>query len=340
MTTRRGFASDNNAPIHPAVLEAIVRANEGHALAYGDDDLTPRAVEILRHHVGEAAEVYFVLTGTGANVLGIDAVTRPHNSIICPETAHLHEDECGAPERFTGCKVLPCETPDGKLRPADVERHLRGIGFEHHSQPRVVSISQSTEVGTVYTAEEVRLLADVAHENGMLLQMDGARIANAAASLGCGLSDITSAAGVDVLSLGGTKNGMLAGEAVVFFDPAHAQDFRYLRKQGMQLTSKMRYVAAQFIALFEDGLWYSNAQHANAMARRLAEGLADAPGIEIAYPVEANAVFAVLPAERVDELRRAFPFYMWDDNLSLARLMTSWDTTEEDVDGFVALLKE
>ena len=333
----RGFASDNNAAIHPEVLAAIAAANEGHAAAYGDDDWTARGAACLKEHFGPEVQVFFVLTGTGANVLGLQAATRPHHSVVCPDTAHIHEDECGAPERFTGCKVLPCETPDGKLTPGDVERHMVGIGFEHHSQPRVVSISQATELGTVYTPEEVRELADFAHDRGMVLQMDGARLANAAASLGTGLREITGDAGVDLLSFGGTKNGMLAGEAVVFFDPSLAADFMYVRKQGMQLFSKMRFVAAQFEALFAGDLWLRNASHANSMARRLAEGLTGADGVQVVRPVEANAVFAVVSESRREVLREAYPFYVWDDGTGVCRLMCSWDTTEEDVDSFVSI---
>ncbi len=338
MSAGRGFASDNNAGIHPRVLAAIERANEGHAPAYGDDEWTAAATAVLERHLGEGIAVFFVLTGTGANVLGLQAVTEPHNSIICPESAHIHEDECGAPERFTGCKVLPCETVDGKLRPEDVERHLVGIGFEHHSQPRVVSISQTTELGTLYTREELRALADFAHGHGLLVHMDGARIANAAAALDLGLREFTRDVGVDLLSLGGTKNGMLAGEAVVFFDPSHARDFKYTRKQGMQLFSKMRFTAVQFEEMFGGDLWIENARHANAMARRLADGLEGTPGVTITQPVAANAVFAVLPEERVGSLQEAFPFYLWDDERTLARLMCSWDTTPEDVDAFVRMV--
>jgi threonine aldolase len=339
VSVNRGFASDNNAAIHPDVLSAIVGANVGHAPAYGDDPWTERALQVLEEHFGEGIQAFFVLTGTGANVLGIDAVTEPHHSVICPETAHIHEDECGAPERFTGCKLLSCETPDGRLRPEDVKRHLVGIGFEHHSQPRVISISQTTELGTVYSVAQIRALADLAHENGMLLQMDGARIANAAAALDLPLAAFTRDAGVDILSFGGTKNGMLAGEAVVFFDPEHAQGFEYRRKQAMQLFSKMRFVAAQFEALFGSDLWLENARHANAMGTRLAAGLESVDGVELAQPVEANAVFATLPANRIERLQAAFPFYLWDDTLSLARLMCSFDTNPQDVDAFVDLVR-
>lgn len=335
----RWFASDNNAGVHPEVMAAIEAANTGHAIAYGDDPVTTRAAEAFERILGDGVEVFPVLTGTCANVLCMQAATRPHNSIICPDTAHLHEDECGAPERFTGCKVLGCPTTDGKLRPQDVKRHLVGIGFEHHSQPRVVSISQSTEVGTVYTPEEVRALADLCHENGLVLHMDGARLANAAVSLGLGLREITRDCGVDMLSFGATKNGALAAEAVVFFDCALAKDFAYIRKQGMQLASKMRFVSAQLAAILSDDLWERNARSANRMAARLAAGLEGVDGVTIAYAVEANAVFAHLPRECVESLQAAFPFYLWEEETSLARLMCSYDTTEEEVDRFLEMVR-
>lgn len=347
---KRGFASDNNAGVHPDVLAALADANEGHAAAYGDDDLTARATRVLKRHFGDDAQVFFVLTGTGANVLCLDAMTQPHHSIICPETAHIHEDECGAPERFTGCKVLTCETEHGKLGVGDIERHMVGIGFEHHSQPRVVSISQTTELGTVYAPAEVRELADYAHERGMLLHMDGARLCNAAAALGCTLAEITRDAGVDALSFGGTKNGMLMGEAVIFFEPSLARDFEYRRKQGLQLLSKMRYVAAQFIAMFDGDLWLENARHANSMAARLAEGFEGVAGVDVAHPVEANGVFAYLPEEGIESLRNECPFYLWGEDAEidpvtgarrrLARLMCSWDTEPSDVDGFLEMLAD
>ena len=336
MGASRGFASDNNSGVHPDVLAAIERANDCHAVAYGDDEVTAAATRTLKDHFGDEAEVFFVLTGTGANVLAIDAVTRPHHSVVCAETAHVYVDECGAPERYTGCKLLPIATGDGKLRPEDVEGCLGSVGFEHHSQPRVVSVSQATELGTVYTADELAALAEHAHANGLILHVDGARIANAAAALGAGLGRFTRDVGVDVLSFGGTKNGMLLGEAVVFFDPSLAEGFKYLRKQGMQLFSKMRFLAAQFVAMYEGDLWLANATHANEMARSLAEGLATLPGVEITQEVEANGVFARVPEEAVPTLLEHSFFYVWDDKESVVRLMASFDTTPDDVDAFVA----
>jgi threonine aldolase len=335
----RSFASDNNAGVHPTVLRAIERANAGHVVAYGDDVYTAAAVERFRELLGKNVEVFFVFSGTGANVLGLKAVTQPHHAIICAETAHINVDECGAPERFTGCKLLSVPTADGKLRPEDIKPLLHGIGVEHHVQPRVISISQSTEMGTVYGAEEIRTLADFAQQHNLLLHMDGARIANAAVSLKARLSEITSDAGVDVLSFGGAKNGMMYGEAVVFFNRNLAPDFKFIRKQGTHLASKMRFIAAQFEALLTNDLWKKNAAHANRMAQILARELAKIPPIEITQKVEANGVFAIVPKRYVPVLQKKYFFYVWNEATSEVRLMTSFDTTEEDIRKFVALVK-
>jgi len=332
----RSFASDNNAGIHPEILAAIAAANEGHVRAYGDDPYTARAVEAFRSQFGPATEVFFVFNGTGANVLGIQALVRPHEAVICADLAHINVDECGAPERFTGCKLLGVAAPDGKLTVAAIATRLRGIGDQHHVQPRIVSISQSSEYGTVYTPAEIRTLADFAHAHGLLLHMDGARISNAAAALDLPLRAVTADAGVDVLSFGGTKNGLLGGEAVVFFEPAHAERFRFIRKQGMQLSSKMRFVAAQFEALIGTDLWLRSARHANAMARRLGDGLRRIPGVTVTQPVDANAVFAILPRGSVPALQAEAFFYVWDEPRDEVRLMASFDTTEDDVDRFIA----
>jgi threonine aldolase len=336
----RSFASDNNSGAHPAALVAIADANEGHVHAYGDDPWTARGVRALRGLVGEEAEVFFVFNGTGANVTALSAVLRPGHAVVCPASAHIAVDECGAPERFTGAKVIGVPTADGKLRPADVEATLSVAGVEHHSQPRVVSISQVSETGTVYTAAEVRALADLCHANGLVLHMDGARIANAAASLGVPVAAFTRDAGVDLLSFGGTKNGLLYGEAVVIFRTDLAADFRYLRKSGGQLSSKMRFIGAQFAAVYGSSLWLELGMHANAMAARLAEG-ARAAGVELAYPVDANEVFPVLSDPAADTLRTISDFYVWEprgDRTSICRWVTSWDTTEDDVDGLLAAL--
>ncbi len=336
----RSFASDNNAGVHPKVLRAIESANVGHVVAYGDDPYTELAVQKFRQHLGDDIEVFFVFSGTGANVLGLKAVTEPYHAVICAETAHINVDECGAPERFTGCKLLTVPTADGKLRPEIIKPLLHGIGVEHHVQPRIISISQSTEMGTVYRPDEIKTLADFAHQRNLLLHVDGARIANAAAGLKVGLREITSDAGVDVLSFGGTKNGLMYGEAVVFFDKQSAKDFKFIRKQGSHLASKMRFISTQFEALLTNDLWKKNATHANRMARILARELAKIPPIEITQKVEANGVFAIIPKEFVPLLQKEYFFYVWNEGISEVRFMTSFDTTEEDIRKFVALVKK
>ncbi len=337
--TRRSFASDNNAGVHPKVMEAIASANDGHVIAYGDDPYTARAVEKFRDHFGKDVEVFFVFGGTGANVLGLKAVTQSHHAIICAETAHINVDECGAPEKFTGCKLLSVTTGDGKIRSEQFKPFLHGVGFEHHVQPRVVSVSQATEMGTVYTPGELKKLSDFAHDNDMLLHMDGARVANAAASLGVKFSAITRDAGVDILSFGGAKNGMMYGEAVVFFDKELAKDFKYTRKQGTHLPSKMRFISAQFESLLSDDLWRQNAEHANQMAQLLASELRKIPQIKITQKVEANGVFALVPEEYVALLQKEYFFYVWNEETSEVRFMTSFDTTEEDIEDFMSLVK-
>jgi threonine aldolase len=340
----RGFASDNNSGAHPDVLAAIAEANEGHVVAYGDDDFTAATRDRFRKHFGEQAEPFLVFNGSGANVTAIDALTRPQEGVICTEVAHMHVDECGAPERLAGTKLLTVPTDDGKLTPDDVRRWEEGRGDEHRVQPRVVSITQATELGTVYTPEETRAIADAAHELGMHLHIDGARLANAAASMDMPLRALTTDLGVDVLSFGGTKNGLVLGDAVVFLRPELAETFLFTRKQLGQLASKMRFLAVQFDALFEGDLWSANASHANAMARRLADAVSKLDGARIAYPVEANGVFVTLPADAIARLREALPaslpFYVWDEAAGTIRLMCSWDTSEDDVDGLVAALAE
>lgn len=328
------FASDNTAGIHPDVLAAIAAANTDHAVAYGSDSWTAAAVDRFREHFGPETEVFLVYGGTGANVLGLQLLARPHEAILCAETAHIYADECGAPERYLGCKLLAVPSLDGKLRPADILGQLKGIGNEHHVQPRVVSVTQATEYGTVYRPEELGALAEVARRHGLRLHMDGARLANAAASLGLPLRAITAEVGVDVLTFGGTKNGLLGAEAVVVFHPALARDFRFQRKQAMQLPSKMRFLGAQFAALLADDLWRRNADRANRMARLLADLASQVPGVTITQPVEANAVFATVPREHLAALQERFFFYVWDEPRTEVRWMAAFDTTEEDVRAF------
>jgi threonine aldolase len=336
----RSFASDNNAGVHPDIMEAIARANDGHVIAYGDDPYTTRAIKKFREHLGTDVEVFFVFGGTGANVLGLKAVTESHHAIICAETAHINVDECGAPEKFTSCKLLSLRTPDGKIEVDQIKPLLHEVGFEHHVQPRVISVSQATEMGTVYTPRELKVLADFAHNNNMLLQVDGARIANAAAGLNVKLKAITRNAGVDVLSFGGAKNGMMYGEAVVFFDKNLARDFKYTRKQGTHLPSKMRFISAQFEALLANDLWRRNAQHANEMAQLLARELEKVPQITITQKVEANGVFALVPKQYIPLLQKKYFFYVWNEETSEVRFMTSFDTSEDDIADFVRLVKK
>ena len=322
----RAFASDNWAPAHPRVLEAVAAANEGHAPSYGADRWTVRAVERFRELFDAEVEVFFVFNGTGANVASLAALARPFEAVLCAEGAHVNVDECGASERFAGCKLLPLAAPDGKLRPEALEAALADRGDEHRSQPRVVTISQATELGTVYKDDELESLVTQCNEQDLLLHVDGARIANAVAAGGALPRE------ADAISFGGTKNGLLYGEAVVFPRRELAADFAFVRKQATQLPSKARFVAAQFEALLEGGLWLETAARANAMARRLADAVADA--VELVQPVESNALFARLPADRIEAAQAVAPFYVWNESEHVVRWMTSWDTTEDDVDRF------
>ncbi len=335
---KRGFASDNNAGVHPEVFAGLESANIGHVIGYGADPYTEKAVELFKEQLGKDTEVYFVFTGTAANVLGLNGVTRSWNSVITAFTAHIEQDECGAPEKFLGCKVLTVDTPDGKISPGMLAVHMHGFDFEHHSQPKVISITQTTEMGTLYTPGEIRLLADFAHEKGMYLHMDGARMANAAVSLNLPFRAFTTDAGVDILSFGGTKNGMMYGEAVCFLRKGISNDFKYIRKQGMQLASKMRFISAQYLAYFSNDLWRRNAAHSNSMALILAEKMKNLGTIRITQVVQSNGVFAIIPREVAEKVSRTYFFYPWNEMTSEYRLMTSWDTTMEDIDNFVALL--
>ncbi|MCD9199388.1 threonine aldolase family protein [Aeromicrobium wangtongii] len=341
----RSFASDNYAGAHPEVLAAMAAANGGHQASYGHDAYTQRLVQVLRGHFGEQAEVFPVFNGTGANVVALTGMLPRWGAVVTTSTAHVHTDENGAPERIGGLKLLTVDTPDGKLTPELIDRQAWGWGNEHRAQPLAVSITQTTELGTRYTAREIRAIADHVHAHGMTLHMDGARIANAAAGLGLPLRELTTAAGVDILSLGGTKNGALNAEAVVVLDPSVAEGLTYLRKLTMQLASKMRFVSAQLLALYEDDLYLRSATHANAMAVRLRTSLeelvsrGEITGLRFSQPTEANAVFAVLAPEAADAIRERFAFYDWNSATGEVRWMTAFDTTEADVDEFVGVVR-
>ncbi len=337
---KRGFGSDNHSGISPEVIEAIAKANTEHALAYGDDEYTQRLERLVKDTFGEQARVYLVFNGTGANVLSIDAMCRSHEAVVCAETAHINVDECGAPQRIVGCRLLTVDTPDGKLTPALVKTRLHGFGFEHHSQPKAISISQPTELGTLYTKEEIKALADLAHSYNMYLHVDGARLANAAVALGCSFREMTTDLGVDALSFGGTKNGLLMGESCVLLNPALDVDMKYRRKQMTQLTSKMRFMAAQMICYLESGIWRRNAEHSNAMAQLLRSEVEKVEGVKIMYPVQVNSVFAQLPTAVWHRLQERYFFYDWDEAADVVRWMCSFDTTEEDIHSFVNALKE
>jgi threonine aldolase len=338
--SHRGFASDNYAGVHPDILAAVADVNVGHVTSYGADPVSARAVDRFREMLGDQVEVFFVFNGTGANVVGLQSMLRTWESIVCARSAHINVDECGAPERHLGSKLIDLDTPDGKLTPDLVRSVHTGIGDEHRAQPRVVSITQSTEVGTAYSPAEVRALADTAHELDMYLHMDGARICNAAAGLGVELRETTGDCGVDVMSFGGTKNGLMGGEAVVFFRPELAKDALFVRKQQMQLASKMRFISAQFLALLDDDLWRRNAIHANAMAQRLSAAVDRVPGVRVTQRVQANGVFATLPPAAIPALQPEFHFYVWDEATCEVRWMCSWDTTEADVDRLAAAVAE
>ncbi|MGK2962918.1 MAG: threonine aldolase family protein [Gemmatimonadaceae bacterium] len=333
---RRHFASDNWSGVHPEVLAAIASVNTGHVPSYGHDEYTAAATEKLRAVFGEGTEIFFVFGGTGANVLGLQTIAQSFNTVICAESAHIYTSECGAAEKYIGSKLSPVPALDGKIDRDGISRHLHHFGNDHHVQPSAVSISQASEYGTVYSPDEIRLIAAFAHEHGLRLHMDGARLANAAAHLGVTLREISGDAGVDVLSFGGTKNGMIAGEAVVFFDRALAKDFMYRRMQGMQLSSKMRFIAAQFDAMFTGDLWLLSATHANAMASRLAGGIAALPGCRVTQRVQANEVFAVIPREHISALQGITYFQVWDEATSEARFVCSFDTAEDDIAGFLS----
>lgn len=345
-TEVRGFASDNYAGVHPDVMEAMAAANGGHQVAYGEDEYTERLQEVIKGHFGDKAEAYPVFNGTGANVTGLQAMLPRWGAVLAAGTAHINVDEGGAPEKVGGFKIITIPTEDGKLTPELIDTEAWGFGDEHRSQPAVVSITQSTELGTLYTVDEIKAVAEHAHKLGMLVHLDGSRISNAAAALGVSLKEMTADAGVDVLSLGGTKNGAMVAEAIVVINPDAAPGMKYIRKFNMQLASKMRFVSAQLIALYEGDLWLRNAQHANAMAKRLRDGVeagiasGSIKGVQFTQATYVNGNFAILPEGVADVLRKKFRFYDWDEARREVRWMCSFDTTEQDVDAFVAAIAE
>ena len=336
----KSFASDNFSGVHPRVMEAIVQANTGHAMAYGGDDLTEKARKALRRVFGQETDGYFVFNGTGANVSALAALTRPYNAIVCADVSHLQIHECGAPEKFTGCKLLPLPAKNGKISLQTLEEHLEGFGDPHHSQPGVLSITQPTELGTLYHPGEIVDLARRVHDQGMLLHVDGARLANAAAALKCELRETSFDCGVDALSLGGTKNGLMYGEAVLFRNRRLSSDYEFFRKQNTQLASKMRYIAVQFMEYLKTDLWKENAAHANGMAQKLAREVRKIRGVKVTRPVVTNAVFAKLPSKIIPALQQHYFFWVWDHGESEVRWMCSFDTTEEDIHGFCGKLRE
>lgn len=337
---KRGFGSDNHSGICQEALSAIARVNKDHALAYGDDEYCSATEKKFQQIFGEQASVFFAFNGTGCNTLCIDAMLRSHEAVICAETAHINVDECGAPQRIVGCRLLTIPTYDGKLTPKLVQPQLHGFGFEHHSQPKLISITQPTELGTLYSLKEIKDLVTLAKAHGMYFHIDGARLGNAAVALGCTFKEMTTDLGVDAVSFGGTKNGLMMAEAVVLLNPKLAEGFKYRRKQAMQLCSKMRFIAAQFDAYFANDLWKRHAEHANRMAQLLYNAVKDIPNVKVVYPVQANGVFAQLPQKVWKELQKHYFFYDWDEAADIVRWMCAFDTTEEDINAFVALLRK
>lgn len=336
----KAFASDNYSGVHPEIMEALVRANTEHMGSYGNDEITARTKKLFEKIFGDGIEVTFVYNGTGANVVGLSALTRSFNAIICSDLAHINVDESTAPEKFLGCKLIDVPTVDGKITPEQIEQKIIRVGDQHHPQANVISISQTTEYATVYSIEEIKALSAVAKKHKLYLHMDGSRISNAAVSLNKDFKSFTRDAGVDVLSFGGTKNGMMFGEAVVIFNQELAKDIYYLRKQGMQLHSKMRFISAQFEGLLTSELWKRNASHANTMAKKLEQGLRSIAGVKITQQVDANGVFAILPKLVTPALQEEIFFYVWNEQTNEVRLMCSFDTKEEEIERFISKLKQ
>ncbi len=336
----RSFASDNNSGIHPSVMEALAKANNDHALGYGDDGWTREAERAVRKEFTPDSLPLFAFNGTGANTVALQLVARPYQSILCAETAHIYVDECGAPVKATGCQIRPIETPDGKLTPERIEPFLTGFGDQHHSQPGVIYLSECTELGTIYSPQELRAVTALAHEHGLRVYMDGARIANAAAALDVSLRELTADCGIDLLTFGGTKNGLLNAECIVVLDPSLAREALYIRKQSAQLASKMRFLSCQYTAYLKEGLWLSNARQANAMARLLYTQLSNFPEIRFSHPVESNQLFLTMPRKAADRLLESYFLYFWNESAGELRIVTSFDTTEEDVATFTEIVKE
>jgi Threonine aldolase len=331
----RSFASDNNSGVHPLVMNALLKANDNHAIGYGDDKWTEEAIAKIKKAFTDDCEPFFVFNGTGSNMIALQLLTRPYNSILCAETAHIYVDECGGPAKSTGCQLRPIVTKDGKLTPELIKPYLHGFGDQHHSQPGVIYISQCTELGTVYTREELKAITSMAHQYGMFVHMDGARIANACASLNSSLRELTVDCGIDILSFGGTKNGLMMGECVVVFNPELKNEALFIRKQSAQLASKMRYISCQFSAYLTDDLWLTNALHANKMAAVLYNHLSKYPEITFTQKVESNQLFLTLPRPIIDKLLELYFFYFWNEEKNEIRLVTSFDTTQQDIDGFI-----
>lgn len=336
----RSFASDNNSGVHPAVMEALNRANSNHAVGYGDDPWTEEAVRKIKQAFTPQCEPLFVFNGTGSNAVALQLCTQPFNSIICAEAAHIYVDECGSPARMTGCQIRPVATPDGKLTPELILPYLCHFGEQHHSQPGAIYISQCTELGTIYRPEELRVLTELAHRHGMFVHMDGARLANACAALQLGFKELTVDCGIDILSFGGTKNGLMIGESVIVFNPALKKNAYFVRKQSAQLASKLRYLSCQFTAYLTDELWLKNALHANAMAELLYEGLLEFPDVHFTQKMESNQLFLTMPRRVIDKLLQKYFFYFWDEANNEIRFVTSFDTTEKDIEELLQSVRE
>ncbi len=336
----RGFGSDNHAGVHPQILHSLTLANQGHAPSYGTDEWTAQATEKFKDHFGSQAQVFFVFNGTAANVTAMRALTRPYQSVFCTDVAHINVDECGAPEYLAGCKLIALPSTNGKLTIPELEKAFVRRGDQHFSQTQVLSLTQPTELGTVYSLDEMKELIFWAKERQLRVHIDGARLANAAAALKVSFKEFTTDLGVDIVSFGGTKNGLMMGEAVIILNKDLARDFKYIRKQSGQLPSKSRFIACQFLTYFENDLWREIADHSLKMAQDLYSAVCEIPGIEITQKPESNAVFAKIPSSWVKTLREKYFFYVWNENTFECRWMTSWDTQPSDIQGFAKALKE